>query len=446
MPEATAPVRPLVAVVEDDPVLGPALAQRLRLEGFDALLCATGAEAAAKVPKARPDALLCDIRLPDVSGEDLFRRLLPDLGSATVLFMTAFGDIGQAIRLTRAGADDYLAKPFDTEALIARLRATLRPRAAKAERAADAPASPAMRRALDVLRRAARVDSPILLTGETGVGKEVAARLVHAEGPAADRPFVAVNCAAIPDQLADSQLFGHEKGSFTGAADRHVGVFEEAADGTLFLDEVGELPAALQAKLLRVLQERRFRRVGGTADLPFRARLVSATNTDLEQAVAEGRFRRDLLFRLDVIGVRIPPLRERTEEIAPLIDRFAADCAARFGTAAPTPSEAALAAAAAHDWPGNVRELRNRVERAVALAAGQRIEASDLFPERRLSADEDATPTLAKVREEAERRHIAAVLARTGGGVQEAAALLGVSRTTLWEKMRRYGLGADGDG
>jgi DNA-binding NtrC family response regulator len=446
MPERNGPARPLVAVVEDDPVLGPALAQRLRLEGFDALLCTTGAEAAAKVPKARPDALLCDIRLPDVSGEDLFRRLLPDLGSATVLFMTAFGDIGQAIRLTRAGADDYLAKPFDVEALVARLRATLRPRAAKAERAADAPASPAMRRALDVLRRAAKVDSPVLLTGETGVGKEVAARLVHAESAAADRPFVAVNCAAIPEQLADSQLFGHERGSFTGAADRHVGVLEEAADGTLFLDEVGELPAPLQAKLLRVLQERRFRRVGGAADLPFRARLVSATNADLGQAVADGRFRRDLLFRLDVIGVRIPPLRERSEEIAPLLDRFAADCAARFGIEAPTPSEAALAAAAAHDWPGNVRELRNRVERAVALAAGQRIEASDLFPERRLSADEDATPTLAKVREDAERRHIAAVLARTGGGVQEAAALLGVSRTTLWEKMRRYGLGADGDG
>jgi len=429
-------------------VLGPALAQRLRLEGFATLLCATGAEAAEKVPKARPDALLCDIRLPDVSGEDLFRRLLPDLGSATVLFMTAFGDIGQAIRLTRAGADDYLAKPFDTEALIARLRARLRPRAGKAVRGADDPASPAMRRALDVLRRAARVDSPVLLTGETGVGKEVAARLLHAEGPAAGRPFVAVNCAAIPDRLADSQLFGHEKGSFTGAADRHAGVFEEAADGTLFLDEVGELPPPLQAKLLRVLEERRFRRVGGTADLPFRARLVSATNADLETAAAEGRFRRDLLFRLDVIGVRIPSLRERAEEIGPLIARFAADCAARFGLPgpAPRPTGGALAAAAAHDWPGNVRELRNRVERAVALAAGPWIEASDLFPERRLSADGDETPTLARVREEAERRHIAAVLARTGGAVREAAALLGVSRTTLWEKMRRYGLGADGGG
>jgi len=439
------PDRPLVAVVEDDPILGPALVQRLGLEGFDTFLCTTAADAARRLPEARPAAVLCDIRLPDASGEDLYRRLLPDLGAATIIFMTAFGDIGQAIRLTRAGADDYLAKPFEPDALIARLRERLRPHGRDG---AAAVRSPAMRRIHDVIDRAARVDSPVLLTGETGVGKEMAARRLHANSPRAAAPFVAVNCAAVPDELADSHFFGHERGAFTGAADRRVGIFEEAGDGTLFLDEIGELPPALQAKLLRVLQERTFRRVGGRADLTFGARVVAATNVDLRVAVADGRFRQDLLFRIDVIGIRIPPLRERREEIPALMDEMVCDVARRFGRPVPDVSADALDAAGGHGWPGNVRELSNRIERAVALGDGATIVARDLFPERDLDhtgRETGTTPTLADVRDEAERRHIETVMARTEGQVALAATLLGISRTTLWERMRKFGLQGRGD-
>ncbi|MFN8719355.1 MAG: sigma 54-interacting transcriptional regulator, partial [Rhodospirillales bacterium] len=236
--------------------------------------------------------------------------------------------------------------------------------------------------------------------------------------------------------------------AFTGAADRRVGIFEEAGDGTLFLDEIGELPPALQAKLLRVLQERTFRRVGGRADLAFGARVVAATNVDLRGAVADGRFRQDLLFRIDVIGIRIPPLRERREEIPALMDEMVRDVARRFGRPVPDVTADALDAAAGHGWPGNVRELSNRIERAVALSNGATIGARDLFPERDLEdtgRETGTTPTLADVRDEAERRHIETVLARTEGQVALAATLLGISRTTLWERMRKFGLQGRGD-
>jgi DNA-binding NtrC family response regulator len=432
--------RPLVAIVEDDPILGPALVQRLGLEGFDTVLCTTATDAARRLPAARPAAVLCDIRLPDASGEDLYRLLLPDLGAATIIFMTAFGDIGQAIRLMRAGADDYLAKPFEPDALVARLRERLRPRGPEG---AASVRSLAMRRIHALIDRAAQVDSPVLLTGETGVGKEIAARRLHANSPRATAPFVAVNCAAIPDALADSHFFGHERGAFTGAVDRRVGVFEDAGEGTLFLDEIGELRLPLQAKLLRVLQERSFRRVGGRADLPFGARVVAATNVDLQAAVADGTFRRDLLFRIDVIGVRIPPLRERAEEIPALMADMVREFARRFGRAVPEIAPDVVTAAKGHPWPGNVRELSNRIERAVALGDGMGIAVPDLFPEWDLGAadhGDEAMPTLADVRDKAERGHIEAVLARTEGQVALAASLLGISRTTLWERMRRFGL------
>jgi DNA-binding NtrC family response regulator len=285
----------------------------------------------------------------------------------------------------------------------------------------------------------------VLLTGETGSGKEVAARFLHGASPGRERPFVAVNCAAIPPELMDSQVFGHERGAFTGAVDRHLGFAERAGDGLLFLDEIAELPMAVQAKLLRLLQERRFTRVGGTAELPFRARLACATNVDLAAAVARGAFRQDLYYRINVIEVRIPPLRDRPDEILPLARRFAAEVAARFGAGPTDLDPAAERALRDHPWPGNLRELRNRVERAVALCERERIGAADLFPERALlsGAGEEAAgalPTLAAVRDEAERRHIQAALRETEGRVQRAAELLGISRTTLWEKMRRLGV------
>jgi DNA-binding NtrC family response regulator len=294
-----------------------------------------------------------------------------------------------------------------------------------------------------LLRRVTDVDSTLLLTGESGVGKEVAAHFVHQVSARAQAPFMAVNCAAIPAELMDSELFGHERGSFTGAHTLHRGYAERAAGGVLFLDEVGEMPLPVQAKLLRLVQERVFFRVGGEKLLPFSARLVCATNADLEQRVREGTFRRDLFYRLNVIPVVIPPLRDRRDDVLPLLQAYLRQYADAFGRPAQCLTPRAEAAALAHDWPGNIRELRNRIERAVALATGPWIGANDLFPEHtaddRFGTDTE-WPPLTAVRDESERSHIVATLRRADGQLGKAADLLGVGRTTLWEKMRRLGI------
>jgi DNA-binding NtrC family response regulator len=299
-----------------------------------------------------------------------------------------------------------------------------------------------------LLRRVADLDSALLITGETGAGKEVCARFVHQISPAAPQPFMAVNCAAIPDDLLESELFGHEKGAFTGAQVRHLGYAERAKAGVLFLDEVGDMPLPLQAKLLRLLEDRTFYRVGGERPVRFEARLVCATNQDLEAAVRRGDFREDLFFRINVIPVAVPPLRERQADISMLLHRFVHDFAALMGRGVEGVSALAEEAALAHDWPGNVRELRNRVERAVALARGAWIMPGDLFPEvgrwREGAVCEMAS--LAEVKDAAERRQILRALQATEGQVMKAAELLGVSRTTLWEKMRRLKIEAGSDG
>ncbi len=435
----TAPDR-TVLVVEDDEILGASLAQRLRLEGMGVAWARTAAEAAAAARRRRPDLVLCDIRLPDAHGGQFLLETLRLVGTVPTLFMTAHAHLDEAVRLVRAGAEDYVAKPFDLDRLVERAQAILR-RQAEGDPGEPLFLAPAMQALRATLDRVARVDSTVLLTGETGVGKEVAARRLHQGGPWRDRPFVAVNCASLPLELADSELFGHERGAFTGAVARHEGVAERAGDGILFLDEVGELPAPTQAKLLRLLQERRFTRVGGEAELAFRARVVCATNADLAAMAAGGRFRADLLYRVNAITLTIPPLRERLPEVGPLLDRFARLFGGRFGRPGVGVGPAALAAALAHPWPGNVRELRNRVERAVVLAEADELSPADLFPETALAGPAPGVATLAEVREEAERRHIEAVLRQTGGRVREAAERLGISRTTLWERMARLGLG-----
>jgi DNA-binding NtrC family response regulator len=343
----------------------------------------------------------------------------------------------------QAGAADYLTKPFDIEALLRRLEALLAPRWQRGQGyvLGEAPAILAVERAL---RRVAPIDSTVLLTGPSGSGKEVAARLLHAEGPRARLPFVATNCAALPMDLLESEIFGHERGAFTGATARHEGLAEQAGAGTLFLDEVAELPMPLQAKLLRLVQERVFRRLGGERDLPFRARIVAATNADLEARIAEGRFREDLFFRLAVIRITMPALRERREDIMPLARRFLGEFAAGFARPLRGFTTLAEDALINHDFPGNLRELRNRIERASALTDGELITAGDLFPERSLRTGADApVPRLADARDAAERRAITAALAASQGDVTRAAEWLQVSRSTLFEKLRRFGLRGD---
>jgi DNA-binding NtrC family response regulator len=385
------------------------------------------------------------MRLPDGSGEELLVRLLPALGRTPVIAMTAFGGVEQAVRLIRAGADDYLLKPFAVEALIGKLRALAPARPATA-RALEAGWGSAPMQALDAaLRRLAGAGATVLLLGESGAGKEVAARRLHALGPRAGAPFVALNCAAIPRDLLESEVFGHERGAFTGATERRIGAAERAGEGTLLLDEVGELDPALQAKLLRLLEDRRFTRVGGAQELPLRARVVAATNADLPARVAEGRFRGDLYWRLAVVELRVPPLRERAEDLLPLAEAFLRDAATDAARPGAAFAPEALAALETHAWPGNLRELRNRIERAVLLAEDTTLGPSDLFPDRAAAAPEPAV-TLAEARDAAERTHIRRVLARCEGRVGDAARMLDVSRTTLWERMRRLGIGGDEDG
>jgi len=434
-----------IAVVEDDPIMGESLLQRLALEGYDAHWYKSGGEALAQLRLDRPDLVLCDIRLPDMNGEEIFRAALPELRFAPVMFMTAFGDIEQAVRLMRAGADDYVIKPFHMEDFLKKIDHLLKRRGI-AEGMGDPVLghSEAMRRIEALLRRVADIESTLLFTGESGVGKEVAARFVHRISARAGEPFVAVNCAAIPADLLESELFGHEKGAFTGAATRHEGYAERAGEGILLLDEIGELQPSLQAKLLRMIQERQFFRVGGERPTQFRARLICASNADLDKEVESGRFRRDLYYRINVIAVKIPPLRERREDIANLLGEYIGQFADSFQSQVRGASTLAEEVAMIYHWPGNVRELRNRVERAVALTQGPWIGPADLFPDlvpqAPLSENAESVLPLAAVRDEAERRHIAFALERTGGQMKQAAELLGVSRTTLWEKMRRLGI------
>ena len=440
-----------ILVVEDDATLGASLRQRLELEGFKVRWARSASEARAALGGDAPDIILSDIRLPDGDGESVMRQHFAQSGMVPVIFMTAYGDIDQAVRLVRDGALDYVSKPFDLDALVDTLQAIASRRSPAGSTADPFSGSPVMKKTGSTLRRAAAIDLPVLLLGETGAGKEVAARYVHEAGPRKGKPFVPVNCGALPAELADSLLFGHERGAFTGAGAAHRGFFEEAEDGTLFLDEIGDLPPALQVKLLRVLETREFRRLGASQNRRFEARVVCATNRDLEAMAMSSAFREDLWFRINVITCHLPPLRERRDEIPALLERLAAEAAARMGLGAPRLSEAAKEAARQHSWPGNFRELINRVERAVALGSGSALTEVDLFPEGAVKTEETAAPQasaaatrpgtpLADVRDAAEKAHIIAALAQAEGSTSAAATSLGISRSTLWEKMRRLGI------
>jgi len=436
------PERGRIGIIEDDLVVGGTLAHRLELEGYTPLWWCTGREALEGLRTQRPDLVVCDVVLPDMSGKDVFLRALPELGAKPFLFVTAHARIGDAVSLMKAGAVDYLEKPYALPDLLDRIARLikLQPRPA-----GDLGTSEAMRQVEMLLRRVADIESSLLITGESGVGKEVAAKFVHQISARAAEPFVAVNCGAIPNELIESQLFGHEKGAFTSAQARHHGYVERARNGILFLDEVGELPMLMQVKLLRLIQERAFTRVGGETAIKTSARIICATNTDLEAAVGAGRFRRDLYYRINVIAVAIPPLRDRSDDILPLAQRFAQEFSETFERDVhgftPTAEQALLG----YPWPGNVRELRNRVERAVALSQASRIGVDALFPSEAAEADGDRQATLAEVRDRAERQHIRAVLADVDNRIEEAAKRLGVSRSTLFDKMRKLDIRSESD-
>jgi len=429
-----------IAIVEDDAIMGDSLVQSLGLEGAHVRLFPSGEAVEQEKRLGEVDLIICDIRLPGMDGARLFESLQARLDAPPFLFMTAYGEIDQAVALMREGAADYVTKPFGMDEFLRRVQSSLRPVATALDEGVLG-VSPAMRSVESLLRRIAEIDSPVLLTGETGTGKEVCARFLHglSRGRA---PFMAVNCAAIPAELLENELFGHEAGAFTGSSKRHQGYAERAGTGTLFLDEIGELAMPLQSKLLRLLEDRQFFRLGGETAIPFRARLVAATNGDINALIRDKRFRADLYYRINMVEAHLAPLRERLDDIPWLMARFFQAGITDSGSAARGVSGPAEQAALAHEWPGNVRELRNRMERALALSLGGWIGPQDLFPEQYApDPNQDAAPvSLADAREAAERRQIKAALAENDGQISKSAAALGVSRTTLWEKMRRYGL------
>ncbi len=438
-------------VVDDDTGIRDGLAERFRARGFDVATAASGAEALERA-RSGPDVVLLDLQLPRGDGLWVLSKLAEEEIETTVIVLTAYGTVARAVEAMKAGAYDFLEKPFEparVEETVRRAleRHTLR-RANRALRLAGhgtvrgfVVADPRMEEVVRLARKAAASDATVLLGGESGTGKEVLARAIHEWSGRAEGPFVAVNCVALAETLLESELFGHEKGAFTGAIGRKPGKIELAGGGTLFLDEIGDISPAFQAKLLRVLQEKAFERVGGTQTLRVDVRVVSATNQDLKAMVAAGRFREDLFYRLHVIAIHLPPLRERALDVPALAARFVEASAADAKRPAVRLSAAALEAIRAYPWPGNVRELKNAIERAVVLCEGDAVEPEDLPPDVLLRGGAPLPAEGFHARVEAFRRQVILdALAECGGNRTKAADRLGLQRTYLSRLIRQYGV------
>ncbi|MBK7899018.1 MAG: sigma-54-dependent Fis family transcriptional regulator [Azonexus sp.] len=427
-----------ILVVEDDPCLREALCDTLELAGR-AFVAADGGEAALRALEAQAFSIVVsDVRMLPMDGIALLKAVRQRLPHLPVVLMTAFAEVEKAVDAMRSGACDFLLKPFEPAALLAVID---RYRLPGSDGEAGVIAEDAASRELFGLAgRVALTDATVLLDGESGVGKEVVARHIHRHSARRTGPFVAINCAAIPESLLEATLFGYEKGAFTGAQQAQAGKFEQAQKGTLLLDEVTEMPLGLQAKLLRVLQEREVERVGGKQPVALDIRIVATTNRNLGEAVAKGIFREDLYYRLNVFPVSIPALRQRPADIVPLARRFVAVHGARFGRPAMVLTSGAEAALRAYPWPGNVRELENVVQRALILAPGTRIEVehlglADLPP---LSRTTTGEPERADNMKDLEREHILRTLAEVGGSRKLAVERLGISERTLRYKLQQY--------
>jgi DNA-binding NtrC family response regulator len=442
----------IVLIVDDEKNIRSHLATYVRGLGHRTETAGDAATALGLLDGLEPDVVFSDVRMAGMDGLELLREIRRRRPEAVVVLMTAYATVRGAVEAMRDGAYDYLVKPFDLDEVGLLLERVLEVRTLRREnrelrRAIEAPAllessNPAMRRVLLTARQAAASDATILLTGESGTGKNVLASAIHGWSPRAAGPFVVVSCTTLSEHLLESELFGHVKGAFTGAWKDHPGRLETARDGTVFLDEVGELHADLQGKLLRFLEERRFERVGDTTTREVDVRIVAATNSDLAAEVRAGRFRQDLFYRLEVIGLALPPLRERQEDLPALIDHLVGILCARHRRAPLTLDPGARAALLRYPWPGNVRELLNALERALVLSSGETLRAEDL-PDHVLapvpaSPAEPASTTSLSL-DELERRQVQMVLAESAT-LEEAAARLGINPTTLWRKRKRWGL------
>lgn len=439
-----------VLVVEDDPSLREAIGDTLELAGR-AYVAVDGGEAALRVLGEQAFSIVVsDVRMMPMDGITLLKEIRARLPYLPVVLMTAYAEVDKAVDAMRSGACDFLLKPFEPQALLAHINKYELP--AADDGAGVVANDPASRELFAIAQRVAQTDATVLLTGESGVGKEVVARFIHRHSARQAGPFVAINCAAIPDSLLEATLFGYEKGAFTGAQQAQAGKFEQAQDGTLLLDEVTEMPMGLQAKLLRVLQEREVERVGGKRPVPLNIRIVATSNRDMAEAVAKGVFREDLYYRLNVFPIAIPALRQRPEDIVPIARHFVAEHGGRFGRTGMRLSSAAEAQLRAHTWPGNIRELENVIQRALIMASGPVIEpeALNLAPRPTeaasppLAAEIPAPSALPETEKRAdnmkdlERDHILRTLAEVGGSRKKAIERLGISERTLRYKLQQY--------
>jgi len=444
-----------ILIVDDEKNYLVVLQALLADNGYEMLTAQNGPQALALAAEEEPDLVITDMRMPQMSGLDLIQRLKARFNEMPIIVMTAYGTVENAVEAMKSGATDYITKPFENTELLLTVQKALKMRRllfqnrllkeelkGYGEIIGD---SKAMRQVYGLIDKVAATRATVLLTGESGTGKELIARAIHTRSPRAEEPFVAVNCMALTETLLESELFGHEKGAFTGATSRRKGRFEMAHGGTLFLDEVGEMSLSLQVKLLRVLQERTFERVGGNQQLSVDVRIVAATNRDLTQAVEAGQFREDLFYRLNVVRIDVPPLSQRREDLPVLVAHFVKKYAAEVGRPAPQVDKQAMELIYSHSWPGNVRELENAIERAVILA-GDVITPGDLPLEIRPDQEAAATElprdlSLNDALEDLERRMIVRALNEAGGVAAHAAEALGLTKSNLAYKLKKYEIG-----
>lgn len=444
-----------VLVVDDEKGVREAMRQILEYEGIEVQTVDAGDQALKVYPEFHPHLVFLDVKMAGMDGLETLAKLREQDAQAQVVMISGHGTIQTAVEATQLGAYDFLEKPLDTDRILLTLRhafdhadlesENVRLRATVSDRYEIVGDSPIMKELVEVIQRVAPTGARVLIEGENGSGKELVARAIHRDSPRANRPFVEVNCAAIPSELIESELFGHMKGSFTGAFGDRPGKFEQADGGTLFLDEVGDMSAAAQSKVLRALEEGQVTRIGATKSISVDVRVIAATNKSLADEIAASRFREDLYYRLNVVPIEVPPLRSRRDDIPLLVDKFAADLVSSSGVKPKPFSAEAMRALQGRDWPGNVRELRNAVERLLILSPGDEVTAADVDRISGIASDSAMADlvhctTFEDFKQSAERAYLQAKLDENGWNVSETARKLNMPRSNLYKKIEKYGM------
>ncbi len=455
--------KPRVLIVDDEEAIRSTLKMIFEYEGYECILAANGPAAVKMAEREAPDLVFLDIKMPQMDGMEVLKTIKDGEGSPPVVILSGHGTVKTAVEATKLGAYDFIEKPPERERILLVARNALsqkrlveenrRLRLTFDDRHKMVGRSAALERVWDAVRRAAPTNATVLITGESGVGKELVARAIHRNSLRKDEPFIQVNCAAIPEDLIESELFGHEKGSFTGATEKQIGKFELANKGTIFLDEVGDMSLRTQAKVLRVLQEGEVERIGSAKTLQVDVRVIAATNKNLEEAIEKDEFREDLFFRLSVIPIRVPPLRERPDDIEPLVEHFVKQFASENNFRTKSFSVSALDAFKRHGWRGNVRELRNTLERLLIMVEGDEVDVDDLADVLRRGGDTpgstgtaDAAGTLKDFKESAERLFLVQKLRECRWNISATATAIGTPRSNLYKKLEQYQISQEKDG